>query len=277
MRSSILELAVGGLPFPHGREDGSWGYRHAVRPEGHTALDAHAVSDFLAYESAWGRAVTVVADPSLADRETWTTPHMRPDPGAFAIQCCTHRYPEGCGSQLVCHGAPSEIASHILEDGVLRSASNATGRDPKELAAASSWGEPPDYFDHVMFANGRCTAPEAVALSRVLGRDLVPSDLGPGYPPAVRFYFDWKQLATRADARFDGVHPIKIERSLHLDGSVVAVVIHATQKEAIATASASKHSDRLAVIDLVDPTPDEWAIAAVGAATRSLGSAEGRR
>jgi hypothetical protein len=49
-----------------------------------------------------------------------------------------------------------------------------------------------------MLANGRCQAPEAVALSRSLGGDLVPSDLRSGYPPAVRFYFSWRTLAGRA-------------------------------------------------------------------------------
>ena len=45
-----------------------------------------------------------------------------------------------------------------------------------------------------MLANGRCTAPEAVAFSRVVGRDLVPADLVAGYRPAVRFYFAWDAL-----------------------------------------------------------------------------------
>lgn len=210
---STLELSVGGLPFPHGREDGTWFYRHAVRPEGHSALDEQVVFDFLSYERGHRRTVSVAADPFLSDWETWIEPAQRPAPGDFAIQCCTHAYPEGCRSRLVCHGAPTAAALRILNDGVLRSASDATGRDGSELAAASTWGEPPDYFDHVMFANGRCTAPEAVALSRAIGRDLVPSDLSPGYTPAVRFYFEWSDLAVREDARFDGVHPIKIERS----------------------------------------------------------------
>jgi hypothetical protein len=32
--SSLLELAIGGLPFPHGGPDGRCRYRHAVRPDG---------------------------------------------------------------------------------------------------------------------------------------------------------------------------------------------------------------------------------------------------
>jgi hypothetical protein len=69
---------------------------------------------------------------------------------------------------------------------VLRCAAAVTGRPACELTAASTWGEPPDYFEHVMLANGRCTVPEAVAASRASGRDLAPADLEPGYVPAVR-------------------------------------------------------------------------------------------
>ena len=61
--------------------------------------------------------------------------------------------------------------------GLLLAAVDVTGRTSEELARASTWGEPPDYFDHVMFANGRCTAPEAVARSRSMGRDIEPLDL----------------------------------------------------------------------------------------------------
>jgi hypothetical protein len=266
MKISTLELAVGGLPYPHGREDGSWAYRHAVRPEGPSALDAQSVADFLAYEAAHGREVSVMAEPELADWETWMSPRERLATNKHAIQCCTHAYADGCGSSLVCHGAPSSVVPLILEDGVLRCASHVTGRDSAELAAASTWGEPADYFEHVMFANGRCTAPEAVALSRVLDRDLVPSDVRPGYPPAVRFYFDWNELAIRGDARFDGIHPIKIERSLQLKGTLVALVIHGSQLDAIAAARVSRFVDRLMVLEIVDPKPEEWATAANDAA-----------
>jgi hypothetical protein len=266
MRRSTLELAVGGRPFPHGDADGGWRYRHAVRPEGHTPLDAKAVADFLVYEAAHGRSVTVVAEPSLADWESWTQPTERPAPGQFATQCCTHAFADGCGSQLVCHGAPPSAAIRIVEAGILMSASEVTGRPAAELAAGSTWGEPPDYFDYVMFANGRCTAPEAVALSRTVRRDLVPSDLRRGYTPAVRFYFDWTELAARSDAAFDGVHPVKIKQSLELAHALAAVVVHEAEMDAAAAARASMFADRLIVLDLDRPTPDEWASAADEAA-----------
>jgi hypothetical protein len=217
---SVLELAVGGVPLAKRDPTGIWRYRHAVRPEGVSVLDHQAVADFLAYEAAHDREVTVVAPGALADWATWSTPPTRPRPDAAPTQCCTHVFAEGCGSDLVCHGAPRDVARRILDDGAIRPGMAVAGRRGIELAAASTRGEPADWFEHVMFANGRCTAPDAVAASRRLGRDLVPADLAPGEEPAVRFYFRWETLASRPDARFDGVHPIKIEGVVPLDLAV---------------------------------------------------------
>jgi hypothetical protein len=154
----------------------------------------------------------VLADDRLSGWDTWRSPTDRPSPCAFPTQCCADAYPDGCGAPLVCHGAPAAVAGEILGRGALLAASAVTGRAGTQLAAQSTWGEPPDSFDHVMLANGRCRAPEAVACSRSLGRDLVPADLRPGYPPAVRFYFRWDTVAGRPDAVFDGVHPVKVRR-----------------------------------------------------------------
>jgi hypothetical protein len=266
MDRSVLELAVGGLPLPHRGADGEWRYRHAVRPDGVTPLDHQAHADFLGYETGHGRRVEVVAGPNLSGWRTWRAPQARPDPGAFPTQCCTHVYPGGCTAGLLCHGAPAEAAARILADGALRPATEVTGRSARELAAASTWGEPADYFEHVMLANGRCTAPEAVAYSHILGRDLTPPDLTPGYPPAVRFYFRWRILASHPGARFDGVHPVKILGSLNLDDALVAVVSPASQRHLI-TASAGRFLDRVAFVDLGRPSPHDWATAAFAAAS----------
>jgi hypothetical protein len=263
---SVLELRSGGLPYPHRGADGVWRYRHALRPEGPTALDREAVTDFLGYETSYGRRVEVVADPGLADWGAWPAA-VRPNPGAFPTQCCTHVYPGGCTARLVCHGTPAAVAARVLAEGALRSAAAVTGTPAAELAAASTWGEPPDYFEHVMLANGRCTAPEAVAASRASGRDLVPADLKPGYVPAVRFYFDWQALACLPAARFDGVHPVKLRHELQLDEALVAVVVHASQRHPV-DAAAGRLSDRLAVISIERPSPQSWATAALSIASK---------
>ncbi len=152
----------------------------------------------------------------------------------------------------------------ILESGFLASAGALNGRQADGLARESSWGEPADYFEHVMLANGRCTAPEAVALSRQLGRDLVPRDLTAGYPPAVRFYFDCTVLVARRDAIFDGVHPVKIHRTLALDG-LLAIVVPGFAAKTV-TAAAGELIAKVVVLDMPDTRPEAWAPAACAAA-----------
>ena len=148
MNRSTLELRVGGLPHPHGGPGGEWRYRHAVRPDGVTPLDRQAVTDFLGYETGHGRRVDVVADPDLSGWRAWRAPEVRPDPGAFPLQCCTHVYPGGCAAALVCHGAPATAAARILADGALRPAKAVTGRNARDLAAASTWGEQRGLWRH---------------------------------------------------------------------------------------------------------------------------------
>ena len=270
MRRSILELVVGGVPLPHGLANGDWHYRHAVRPEGAGPVDYQVVFDFLAYEEAHGRTVSVVADPSLAGWEEWIPPEVRPHPGIYPKQCCSHVYPQGCTGRLVCHGTAAKTAARILQHGALVPGTTASGRSAEELARAGTWGDPADYFEHVMFANGSCTAPEAVAHSHQLRRDLVPTDLVPGYPPAVRFYFDWAKLAARPDACFDGVHLVKIAGEVPLASMLVVAVIHKDLWRTVADFVPTELADRMVVLQVLNPSPADWATAAHSAAERML-------
>jgi len=264
--SSVLELRVGGVPFPHGDPTGTWRYRHAVRPGGATPLDHQAVADFHAYETAFGRKVVVEADPELEDWPSWPPPDDRPRPDQAPTQCCTHVFEDGCGAELVCHGTTAAAAAIILTTGRLLASTHLTGRTGEDVASTSTWGEPADYFEHVMFAHGRCTAPEAVSLSRLRKRDLVPTDLRAGYPTAVRFYFDWDALRQHTSARFDGVHPIKIRGELAVTDGLVAVVINTEHADLIRRAPPSMP---IIAIDIHDPTPDQWATTALDAARQA--------
>jgi hypothetical protein len=89
-------------------------------------------------------------------------------------------------------------ATRVPQDDELSCTSRVSDRPPADLAAIGTGVEPADLFDPVMLSNGPCIASEAVALSRSLGRDLVPADLGPDEPTAARFSFDCDTLAGRA-------------------------------------------------------------------------------
>lgn len=266
VQRSVLGLRAGGLPLPHGLPNGDWYYRHAVRREGPSPVDYQVVFDFLTYEKAHGRIVAVVADPPLTGWDQWKAPLVRPHPGLYPKQCCSHVYAEGCGGRLVCHGTSAATAARILGRGALVPATERTGRSGVELTRGGTRGEPADYFDYVMFTNGNCTAPEAVAYSHELKRDLVPSDLSPGYPPAVRFYFDWTQLASSTEACFDGVHLVKIGGEVLFAKMLVAAVIHMDEWPAVADSVPPELKGRMVVLDMSNPTPKDWATAALAAA-----------
>jgi hypothetical protein len=127
-------------------------------------------------------------------------------------------------------------------------------------------GRPPDYFDHVMLASGKCTAPEGVAVSRSLGRDVQSPDLRAGYECAVRFYFRWSELAKRDDARFDGVHVLKVMHQIELEEALVAVVVHANKRGTVLPRVHPSIRDRVVLLESQSPTPGEWASAALAIA-----------
>ena len=212
-----------------------------------------------------GRRVEVVADPALSGWEGWRAPEVRPDPGAFPTQCCRHVFPGGCTAGLVCHGAPAAAAARILADGMLLPATAVTGRSARDLAAASTWGEPADYFEHVMLANGRCTAPEAVACSRMLGRDLDPvrpeARLSPGGAFLLRLAGPGGPARRTVRRRAPGEDPGRPAARR----CAYRLVAPASQRNLI-TASAGRFLDRVTFVDIDRPRPQDWAVAAFTAA-----------
>lgn len=264
MVSSTLRLAVGGVPYSHGFEGGDWFYRHAVSPEGPTDLDRWAVADFLRYERQHGRRPYVDADRELAGWAAWGVPKVREHPALLPRQCCSFMTPGGCGGLLLCHGAPTSALDAIFRTHELRSACLVAGCSPEALARESSWREPPDYFDYVMFAMGSCTTPEAAATARANARPLSADDLRPGYPRTVRFYFDWEDLADHPGATFDGVHVVKVRRRVSLE---LASAIVIPDDVPISVRQIPKElRDRIRVVDTWAPTPLTWAQAALAAA-----------
>ena len=139
-------------------------------------------------------------------------------------RCCASYHSGGCDPTLVCHAAPLSVAQEIVVTGAILSRSVLTAAPPEAVARTSSWGEPADYFEYVMLANGNCVAPDAVAASRQSGRDLVPDDLRDGWHPGVRFFFDPERLAEHSRAAWDGVHTIKVQDGLELEPYLVAIV-----------------------------------------------------
>ena len=140
---------------------------------------------------------------------------------------CTYCLQKGCLTQLLCHTASIENAKSILACGKILSAVNARQVPGAELAKEprNAAGDPPDYFDDVMFAWGNCQAGDRLVMERSLGRFPNDDDLGAGFAPGVRFFFTHDTIAAHPGFVFDGYHPARIHGGIALEENLLACTI----------------------------------------------------
>jgi hypothetical protein len=199
---------------------------------GPSAYESQCISDFVQYERRHNRvvglwiqhkkAVAHVCESACASSPP--EPDRRILPSACNSVCCRTHHPEGCDGEYVCHAAPLEAATAILECGRILSKHRLTGLPLDQLAKEGTWGDPPDYFGYVNLARGGCVAPDIVAMSRQRRRNLSPAEVDDRFYPGVRFIFQTVELMRHPDAEWDGIHPIKIRDSIDLDEIPFTVV-----------------------------------------------------
>jgi hypothetical protein len=167
---------------------------------------------------------------------------------------CTSCAEQGCHTRLVCHVTSVADAEKIMQAGEILSASNARGKSGEELALEprNASGDPPDYFDYVMFTFGNCTAGDRLVMERSLGRSPSPEELSEGFKPGVRFYFRYKDLIWYPGFRSDGYHYCKIRDSIDLDDRVIAIIAPESEREISVTAVSSELKERLIFIDEIE-------------------------
>ncbi|MFC1947264.1 hypothetical protein ACFLXY_05005 [Chloroflexota bacterium] len=139
---------------------------------------------------------------------------------------CKSYTEKGCMTRLVCHVTSVADAEKILRTGEILSASKVRGKQGDELAleARNAAGDPPDYFDYVMFTFGNCTAGDRLVMERTLGRVPSHEELNEGFKPGVRFYFRYSDLIHHLGFRSDGYHYCKIRDSIDLDDRMVVII-----------------------------------------------------
>ena len=190
-------------------------------------------------------AVNATSMPRLHDREV--------APGGKA-RCFSGHQSGVCGGALVSHATTIAAAQQILDASALLSKCSLTGRASADLARESGYGEPPEYFEYVMFWNGDCMGPEIVARVRHLGKEtlagLTPQEMDK-VQPAVRFFFNPQDLVRHPDAAWDGAHTVKIKDRLDLNTYLVAVVAPKYTKDGheFRLRAPDPVSDRIAYID----------------------------
>ncbi len=166
---------------------------------------------------------------------------------------------EKCITDLVCHVASITTAGMILKSGLILSACKAHNKSGQELALEqrNTPGDPPDYFEYVMFTFGNCTAGDRLVMERALGAFPTQEELTIEFSPSVRFYFRYKDLVSHPRFRSDGYHYCKIKDMLELEPYLVVAVAPETASRVLLQVSSAEVRRRFV---FVDPTAyiDLW-------------------
>jgi hypothetical protein len=158
---------------------------------------------------------------------------------------------EGCLTTLVCHVTSVTDAEVILRTGEILSASKARGKTGEELAleARNTAGDPPDYFDYVMFTFGNCTSGDRLVMERSLGRSPSPKELNEEFKPGIRFYFRYKDLLRHPGFRSDGYHYCKIKDSIDLDDRVIVIIAPESARDLLQKEVTPEIKEKLMFVD----------------------------
>jgi hypothetical protein len=164
-----------------------------------------------------------------------------------------------CITDLVCHVTSVADAEGILESGVLLSACKARNKSGEELALEkrNAAGDPPDYFEYVMFTFGNCTAGDNLVMERTLGRSPLRDELAVEFHPGVRFYFKYVDMVRHPRFRSDGYHLCKIRDSLELGPYLIAAIAPEPALAALSRIASPRIRNSLAFVDPTDYS-DLW-------------------
>ena len=131
-----------------------------------------------------------------------------------------------CITNLVCHATSVTGAQTILKSGVILSACKVRNKSGQDLALEERnvAGDPPDYFEYVMFTFGNCTAGDRLVMERTLGALPTQQELTEEFNPGVRFYFRYIDLIRHPRFCSDGYHFCKIKDMLEIEPYLTAVI-----------------------------------------------------
>lgn len=134
---------------------------------------------------------------------------------------------KGCLTEFVCHTASIENAKSIFACGKILSAIRARGKTGDELAKEprNAAGDPPDFFENIMFAFGNCQAGDRIVMERMLNRMPTEQDLSINFQPGVRFFFVHNDILNHPNYIFDGFDPAKIKDEIILSEYLFACII----------------------------------------------------
>lgn len=122
-----------------------------------------------------------------------------------------------CKSHFLCHSTCIESFSSILQDEALLSYNEQIRLNRKIKTVRHNLREPNDYFDYVDLCLDSSISSEIVVASRQYGK--IDDYTDTKYKPGVRIYFSIDNLKGVNGVCCDGLHALKVYKSLPLDSA----------------------------------------------------------
>jgi hypothetical protein len=169
------------------------------------------VADFIRYENTHGR-IPVLVLPEDVDADRFVEEALADVPAGATVRERDPRW--------IVHSTTDRSWLRIKADGELRALSGL----PSDNTGSSGLGfrelgEPPEFADYVVLAGMDSLSPEIVVSSGQ--RREICEDPDVQYVPGVRLYFDCRAIIESGLAVRDGLHTLKVHRSLPLSPFLV--------------------------------------------------------
>jgi hypothetical protein len=182
-----------------------------------TTAELKAVVEFIQYEELYHRQTEIVCEDDTI---------LAIISNALAHTETIENFLIPNESDFVYHATSLNATKRILSGGRLLSATKVYGKTVEELAYEkrdSTWNDPADYFEYIMFCWGDNMTGDYVVLSENFPSEenLVKGNFNPG----VRFYFRYNDIIRHSGHVLDGYHAIKVKDEILLSEYLHACIV----------------------------------------------------
>lgn len=176
------------------------------------------------------------------------------------LSSCSECVDKGCFTDLVFHKTSISNAEKIIKSGQILSAVNARNMSGKQLSLEekNESGDPPDYFDAIMFSFGNCCLGDRFVMEKIYGTPIPKKYYKNKFFHGVRFYFFHADLIAHENYVADGYHKCKIKDSLPLEPFLVAVVAPEYARKKLLSVTPQSIADRFIFLDHTKYDFLEW-------------------
>lgn len=212
----------------------------------------NSIKAFISYEKAHGRKTEILcADHTLLKAVQEAATEITGSENILPLPEVTEKF--------IYHAADFRAAQKIFRSGKLLSAARVYGKSGKQLAyekRESSWNDPADFFEYIMFGWGSHLVGDYVVLSE---KPPKVTDFAAGrFDAGVRFYFKYEQMLKHPGSVFDGYHPLKIKDEVLLCDYLFATIVPEQFQKEVAICIPPELIDKVHYLSQRGLTLSDW-------------------